>query len=74
MNGTIEGGTLQGSLTFDNSLSGTINAPNVIGQTDYEKLNNLPQIEGVTLTGNKSYEDLKLHALTNSELEALLTL
>ena len=39
---------------------------------NYEILNNLPQIEGVTLIGNKTYEDLNLHSLTNSEIEELL--
>ena len=40
---------------------------------DYEQLINKPQIEGVTLIGNKVYEDLNLQSISNSELEELLT-
>lgn len=41
---------------------------------DYEQLDNLPQIEGVTLIGNKTFPQLHMNALSNSELEELLTL
>ena len=40
---------------------------------DYNKLENLPQIEGVELKGNKTFQELGLAELTNSELEQLLT-
>ena len=40
---------------------------------DYELLLNLPQIDGVELIGNKTFEDLGLTALTDSEVEAVLT-
>lgn len=43
------------------------------GTTNYNDLTNKPQIEGVTLTGNKTYEDLNLERLTNSDIEAALT-
>nr|MBQ4455630.1 hypothetical protein [Clostridia bacterium] len=42
------------------------------GTTDYDKLENKPKIEGVTLEGNKTYEQLNMNKLTNEELEALL--
>lgn len=42
--------------------------------TDYNLLNNKPQIEGVTLEGNKTFEELTLVSLTNAEIEQLLTL
>ena len=42
------------------------------GTQDYEALANKPQIEGVTLNGNKSFSDLNLNALTNMEIEELL--
>lgn len=42
------------------------------GTYDYNELINKPQIEGVTLTGNKTYPDLNLKYLTNLELENLL--
>lgn len=43
------------------------------GTTDYNQLSNKPQIEGVTLSGNKSFVDLTLIALTNTEINNMLT-
>lgn len=43
-----------------------------ISVSDYSALDNKPQIEGVTLSGNKTFEDLSLTGLTNTELEELL--
>lgn len=35
---------------------------------DYNKLNNKPQINGVELTGNKSFEDLGEHEMSAIEV------
>lgn len=43
-----------------------------VTSTNYETISNKPQIEGTTLIGNKTFEDLGLHILTNSELEEIL--
>ena len=40
---------------------------------DYELLSNLPQIEGVELKGNKTFEDFGLTALSSAEIESVLT-
>ena len=40
--------------------------------TDYDLLTDKPQIEGVTLEGNKTFEELQLQGITNSELENIL--
>lgn len=40
--------------------------------TSYEQLDNLPQINDVTLIGNKSFEDLGAESLTNLEIEAII--
>ena len=40
---------------------------------DYATLLNLPQINGVELSGNKTFEDLGLTALTAAEVETILT-
>jgi len=42
--------------------------------TNYNNLTNKPSIEGVTLEGNKTFEELNLENITNSELESMLTL
>jgi len=39
---------------------------------NYNDLNNKPMIEGVELVGNKTYEELNLSSLTNTEIEELL--
>lgn len=44
------------------------------GTTNYTELTNKPQIEGVTLQGNKSFADLTLISLTNSEIEDICSL
>lgn len=45
---------------------------NESGTLDYSSLANKPQIEGVTLQGNKTFSQLSLTKLTNSELESML--
>lgn len=40
---------------------------------DYELLQNKPQIESVTLSGNKGFADFNLTRLTNTEIESLLS-
>ena len=64
--------SLVGQIHTDESLRGLMNMPQGGGTTDYELLRNKPQIEGVTLIGNKTFEELTLVSLTNEELEALL--
>ena len=40
---------------------------------DYEKLINKPQIEGVTLMGNKQLSDLGLKEISNQNIEDILS-
>lgn len=40
---------------------------------DYEDVHNKPKIEGVTLIGDKTYDQLNLAGLTNIEIEAMLS-
>lgn len=46
----------------------------VVSVNDYNDLRNKPRIEGVELIGDKSFEELNLQRLTNTELENMLTL
>lgn len=41
------------------------------GTTNYNELSNKPQIEGVTLSGNKTFPQLDLDVLTNTEIESI---
>ena len=59
--------SLVGSINGDANLRGTMNIPNN-GTKDYNELDNKPQIEGVTLEGNKTFEELTLIGLDNIEI------
>lgn len=49
---------LKGIIKDVDLLTGKISRASTIIEKDYEKLDNLPSINGVELTGNKSFEDL----------------
>ena len=42
------------------------------GTDDYNKLFNKPQIEGVTLEGNKTFPQLGLDAITPQEIDEIM--
>lgn len=74
LNGTIQTAeTLSGALSSQESLSGTLGVPTVVGQTNYERLNNKPSIESVTLIGDKTFSDLGLSAIEADDLIEILT-
>lgn len=43
------------------------------GVIDYDSLQNRPQVNGVTLSGDKSFEDLGLQSIPVANVEALFT-
>ena len=59
------------SLTFILPNGREITTDPISGTTDYNDLINKPQIEGVTLTGDKSFPDLDLDTLTNTEIQEI---
>lgn len=74
MIGSIENlGSLTGTLSDTGHLEGTMSIPKAIAAIrDYEKLDNKPSIEQVTLIGNKNFEDLGLSAMTADDLLEIL--
>ena len=52
-------------LNTEKPLKGNINVSNSVLVKDYEKLKNLPQINGVTLIGNQTSEDLLIETDKN---------
>lgn len=67
-------GSINGNMSASASLLGEITMPEQIVRIgNYEELENLPQIEGVTLIGNKTFPQLHMNALTNMELDNLLS-
>ena len=68
--GTLNGvvGELHGAtLGSKNRLSGSLNKAS--GVYDYNPLINKPKVEGVTLIGDQTFNDLGLVALSNLEIE-----
>lgn len=64
--------TFQLGMTGDESLDVMLDsAVQITPLRDYEVLDNKPQIEGVTLIGDKSFEDLNLQRVSNAEIEEL---
>lgn len=57
----------------DNAML-NVESTTVVSVDDYNKLYNKPSIEGIELVGDKSFEELNLQTLTNTELENILTL
>lgn len=72
LSGQISAETLSGSLSADNSMSGTLKMPRSTVEKDYENLLNKPSINGVELVSDKSFEDLGDHVLTNFEILELM--
>ena len=70
---TLSGeGDLEGTLSdSEGTLEGGLTPPMVV---DYGALTNKPKIEGVTLQGNKTFEDLSLSSLSNLEIENMLSM
>lgn len=65
---------LHGVLTDQKAhkLVGTLYVPKVIGTLLYQELHGKPSINGVELSGDKSFEDLGEETMTNSELKDLI--
>lgn len=63
-------------LGLDSSDNARLNVESttVVSVDDYNRLYNKPSIEGIELVGDKSFEELNLQTLTNTELENILTL
>lgn len=69
--GTIEmTGYITGSIDNQTkTLNANMSVPKSAGvQDDYEKLKNLPQIESVTLQGNKTFDELGMSECSNQDI------
>ena len=77
ISGTIEGSgsVSDGTLTPKVQLKGGTIAMNQSGTKDYDRLENKPQKDGVTLEGNQGNEELHIAAIrTSAEWAELTTL
>lgn len=61
LQGTIQKvGTITGEIKQTEKLSGNVSVPQTVRVSDYDKLDNKPQINSVTLEGNKTGRQLSL--------------
>lgn len=64
----VSNSTLSGEISRRSSLSGDMQIPDKVGANDYNALKNLPQIEGVELKDNKTFEELGMQECTNQDI------
>lgn len=64
-------GSISGNLTSKGNISGNIGKAEKVYENDYNKLVNKPQIEGNTLEGDMSFEELGAEPITSAELAAM---
>lgn len=60
--------TLEATLENSELLTAELESPKQVMDKDYENLKNKPSINDVMLSGNKTFEELGDHILTNSEI------
>lgn len=74
ISGNISAATMSGSLNSDTGMSGSLNMAERVYEKDYEKLINRPSINGVELIKDKSFEELGVSPMTNSEILEIIKL
>ena len=70
----MEATPIQFAIESTPTVDISADAATLVNVNDYMALRNKPSIEGVLLEGDKSFEELNLQSLTNTELENMLTL
>lgn len=59
---------MKATFSESSGMSAKFGSSQVIETGDYEALSNKPKINGVTLIGDRSFEDLGEESLTNMEI------
>ena len=67
----LDNGAVVTAIDRQGITTATITNGGGSGTSDYNALTNKPSIEGVTLTGDKSFPQLNLDILTNTEIESI---
>lgn len=60
--------TIEAVIDSSYDLNAELESPKQVMDKDYENLKNKPSINDVMLSGNKTFEELGDHILTNSEI------
>lgn len=74
ISGIISVTEISGSLNTDTSMSGNLKMAERSYENNYEKLKNKPSINGVELIKDKSFEELGVSPMTNSEILEIIKL
>lgn len=74
LSGSISTVSMSGSLNSETGMSGTLNMAERVYENDYENLKNKPSINGVELIKNKSFDELGVSPMTNSEILEIIKL
>ncbi|MBR6337527.1 MAG: hypothetical protein IKR76_07315 [Ruminococcus sp.] len=61
-------GRISGALTPRGNVSGSVGRAEKVYENDYNNLKNKPQIEGVPLENDKTFEELGLTPISAEEL------
>lgn len=62
-----------GEIQSTGTVTGGLSLPTQRAATrDYDRLENKPQIEGVTLQGNKTFPELGLEEITPQEIDEII--
>ena len=72
---TISGNQITARVSSTGNTNGTVSVGNIIikdGTNNYETLNNKPSIEGATLTGDKTFDELGLEPMSFHEIDEIL--
>ena len=64
--------SVSGSISVPAQISGAVTTAKKVYEKNYENLDNLPKINGETLIGDKSSEEIGIKALSNMDIERLL--
>lgn len=70
--------TFSGNASFNADMSGNatfgtgFNGATIIHTDNYEDLYNKPMIEGVTLIGNKTFEELGLDDISATDIDRII--
>lgn len=59
---------ISGQVSVKGRISGTVGKAEKVYENDYNNLKNKPSIEGVTLEGDKTFDDLGMTPLSAQEL------
>lgn len=62
---------MKATFSSDDALTASFGDVQLVSTTNYDELYNKPKINGVTLMGDRSFEDLGENSMTNMEIASI---